>query len=67
MDGPSRHIDFNPSCGYADFAKAFAEFLLVSGAAEAWLYVDRKFRTYPSNFPRYAARLGNVPFATFGP
>jgi len=66
VSGKSLHIDFNPSGKYEDFAKAFAEFLLIAGAKEAYFYSNKAFRTYPSNFPRYAAKMGNVPFKTFG-
>lgn len=64
--GKSLHIDFNPSGKFEDFAKAFVEFLLIAEAKEVYFYSNKNFRTYPSNFPRYAAKLGNIPFRTFG-
>ena len=65
VSGESKHIDFNPNQGPENFTKAFVEFFLISGAQKAILYSNRKFHTYPSNFPKYAARLGNIPFQVF--
>ena len=42
--------------------KAFTEFFLISKATKAKLYRNRKYKTYPSNFPKYAALLGHVPY-----
>lgn len=62
VSGKSIHIDFNSSKAEGDYIKAFVEFLLISKAEKSFLYRNRKYKTYPSNFPRYAAKLGNVPF-----
>lgn len=62
VKGTSIHIDFNKSKNAADYIKAFTEFFLISKASSAKLYHNRKYNTYPSNFPKYAASLGHVPF-----
>ena len=62
VQGKSIHIDFNSSKNATDYLKAFTEFFLISRAAKAKLYRNRKYETYPSNFPKYAALLGNVPY-----
>ncbi len=62
VSGKSVHIDFNNSKTEQDYLKAFVEFILISKAEKAFLYCNRKFKTYPSNFPKYAAKLGNIPF-----
>ena len=62
VKGKSIHIDFNNSTNAADYLKAFTEFFLISRASKAKLYRNRKYKTYPSNFPKYAAKLGNVPY-----
>ena len=62
VQGTSIHIDFNSSKKAVDYIKAFTEFFLISKATQAKLYRNRKYKTYPSNFPKYAASLGNVPF-----
>jgi len=62
VKGKSIHIDFNNSTNVADYLKAFTEFFLISRASKAKLYRNRKYKTYPSNFPKYAAKLGNVPY-----
>jgi len=62
VKGTSVHIDFNSSSKTTDYLKAFTEFFLISKASKAELYQNKKFRTYPSNFPKYAALLGNVPY-----
>ena len=62
VKGTSIHIDFNSSKKAVDYIKAFTEFFLISKATQAKLYRNRKYKTYPSNFPKYAASLGNVPF-----
>lgn len=62
VKGNSIHIDFNSSKKATDYLKAFTEFFLISKAKSAKLYSNRKYRTYPSNFPKYAALLGNVPY-----
>ena len=62
VKGESIHIDFNNSKNAADYLKAFTEFFLISKASNALLYRNRKYKTYPSNFPKYAALLGNVPY-----
>lgn len=62
VQGKSIHIDFNSSKNATDYLKAFTEFFLISKAAKAKLYRNRKYETYPSNFPKYAALLGNVPY-----
>ena len=62
VKGNSVHIDFNKSKNATDYLKAFTEFFLISRASKAKLYHNRKYKTYPSNFPKYAASLGNVPF-----
>lgn len=62
VKGTSIHIDFNSSKKAVDYLKAFTEFFLISKATQAKLYRNRKYKTYPSNFPKYAASLGNVPF-----
>ena len=62
VKGTSIHIDFNSSKKSADYLKAFTEFFLISKASKAKLYRNRKYKTYPSNFPKYAARLGHVPY-----
>lgn len=64
VKGKSIHIDFNNSKNAADYLKAFTEFFLISKASKAKLYHNRKYKTYPSNFPKYAALLGNVPYET---
>jgi len=64
VGGKSVHIDFNSSKVESDYLKAFVEFLLISKAQKAFLYKSKKFNTYPSNFPKYAAKLGDVPFET---
>ena len=62
VKGSSIHIDFNSSKKAVDYLKAFTEFFLISKATQARLYRNRKYKTYPSNFPKYAASLGNVPY-----
>ena len=62
VKGNSIHIDFNSSKKAVDYLKAFTEFFLISKAKSAKLYRNRKYKTYPSNFPKYAASLGNVPY-----
>ncbi len=62
VKGTSIHIDFNSSKKAVDYLKAFTEFFLISKATQAKLYRNRKYKTYPSNFPKYAACLGNVPY-----
>lgn len=62
VQGKSIHIDFNSSKNATDYLKAFTEFFLISRASKAKLYRNRKYETYPSNFPKYAALLGNVPY-----
>ncbi|MBP5768620.1 MAG: hypothetical protein J6W51_05910 [Fibrobacter sp.] len=62
VKGKSIHIDFNSSKKATDYLKAFTEFFLISRASKAILYRNRKYKTYPSNFPKYAAMLGNVPY-----
>ncbi len=62
VQGKSIHIDFNSSKKAVDYLKAFTEFFLISKAKSAKLYRNRKYKTYPSNFPKYAASLGNVPY-----
>ncbi|SHK28406.1 hypothetical protein [Fibrobacter sp. UWB12] len=62
VKGKSIHIDFNSSKKATDYLKAFTEFFLISKASSAKLYRNRKYKTYPSNFPKYAASLGNVPY-----
>lgn len=62
VKGKSIHIDFNSSKNAEDYLKAFTEFFLISKASKATLYRNRKYETYPSNFPKYAALLGNVPY-----
>ena len=62
VKGKSIHIDFNDSANATDYLKAFTEFFLISRASKAILYRNRKYKTYPSNFPKYAAMLGHVPY-----
>lgn len=62
VQGTSIHIDFNSSKKAVDYLKAFTEFFLISKAKQAKLYRNRKYKTYPSNFPKYAASLGHVPY-----
>jgi hypothetical protein len=62
VKGKSIHIDFNSSKNATDYLKAFTEFFLISRASNAKLYRNHKYKTYPSNFPRYAAMLGHVPY-----
>ena len=62
VKGSSIHIDFNSSKDATDYLKAFTEFFLISKAKKAKLYSNRKYRTYPSNFPKYAALLGHIPY-----
>ncbi len=62
VKGKSIHIDFNSSANASDYLKAFTEFFLISRASKAILYRNRKYKTYPSNFPKYAAMLGHVPY-----
>ncbi|WP_290764346.1 hypothetical protein [Fibrobacter sp. UBA4297] len=62
VKGKSIHIDFNNSKNATDYLKAFTEFFLISKASKAKLYHNRKYKTYPSNFPKYAALLGHVPY-----
>ena len=62
VQGKSIHIDFNNSANATDYMKAFTEFFLISRASKAMLYRNRKYKTYPSNFPKYAAMLGHVPY-----
>ena len=62
VKGKSIHIDFNSSKNATDYLKAFTEFFLISRASKAILYRNRKYKTYPSNFPKYAAMLGHVPY-----
>ena len=62
VKGKSIHIDFNSSKNATDYLKAFTEFFLISKATKAKLYRNRKYKTYPSNFPKYAALLGHVPY-----
>ena len=62
VKGKSIHIDFNGSKNATDYLKAFTEFFLISRASKAKLYHNHKFKTYPSNFPKYASLLGNVPY-----
>ena len=62
VKGKSIHIDFNNSKNATDYLKAFTEFFLISKASKAKLYRNRKYKTYPSNFPKYAALLGDVPY-----
>lgn len=62
VQGKSIHIDFNSSKNATDYLKAFTEFFLISRASKAKLYRNRKYETYPSNFPKYAALLGNIPY-----
>ena len=62
VKGTSIHIDFNSSNKAVDYLKAFIEFFLISKATQAKLYRNRKYKTYPSNFPKYAASLGNIPY-----
>lgn len=64
VKGKSVHIDFDKSNAEQDHLKAFVEFLLISKAQKVFLYQNQKYKTYPSNFPKYAAKLGNVPFET---
>ena len=67
VKGTSIHIDFNNSKKATDYLKAFTEFFLISKATKAKLYRNRKYKTYPSNFPKYAARLGHVPYEVVEP
>ena len=62
VKGKSIHIDFNKSKNASDYLKAFTEFYLISRASKAKLYHNRKYKTYPSNFPKYAALLGHLPY-----
>ncbi len=62
VKGKSIHIDFNNSANATDYMKAFTEIFLISRASKAMLYRNRKYKTYPSNFPKYAAMLGHVPY-----
>ena len=62
VKGKSIHIDFNSSKNATDYLKAFTEFFLISKATKAKLYRNCKYKTYPSNFPKYAALLGHVPY-----
>ena len=62
VKGESIHIDFNNSKKASDYLKSFTEFFLISRAQSAKLFHSAKFKTYPSNFPKYAALLGNVPY-----
>ncbi len=62
VKGESVHIDFNSSKNAADYLKSFTEFFLISRATKAKLYRNTKFNTYPSNFPKYAALLGHIPY-----
>ena len=62
VKGKSIHIDFNSSKNATDYMKAFTEIFLISKASKAKLYRNRKYKTYPSNFPKYAALLGHVPY-----
>lgn len=62
VKGKSIHIDFNSSKSATDYLKAFTEFFLISKATKAKLYRNCKYKTYPSNFPKYAAKLGHVPY-----
>jgi len=62
VKGESIHIDFNSSKKATDYLKSFTEFFLISQAKTAKLYSNAKFKTYPSNFPKYAASLGHVPY-----
>lgn len=67
VKGTSIHIDFNKSKNAADYLKAFTEFFLISKATKAKLYRNRKYKTYPSNFPKYAAKLGRIPYEVVEP
>ena len=62
VKGESIHIDFNSSKKATDYLKSFTEFFLISQAKKAKLYRNAKYKTYPSNFPKYAALLGHVPY-----
>lgn len=62
VSGKSVHIDFCKSKTEQDYLKAFVEFMLISKAQKAYLYHNKKYNTYLSNFPKYAASLGAVPF-----
>lgn len=62
VKGESIHIDFNSSKKASDYLKSFTEFFLISRAKKAKLYRNKKYKTYPSNFPKYAALLGHVPY-----
>ena len=62
VKGKSIHIDFNDSKNATDYLKAFTEFFLISRATKAKLYHNCKYKTYPSNFPKYAAKIGHVPY-----
>lgn len=62
VKGKSVHIDFDKSRNANDYLKSFTEYFLIAKAQKALLYRNKKFNTYPSNFPKYAAALGGVPF-----
>lgn len=65
VKGKSIHIDFNSSQDAQDYLKPFVEFLLISKAKKIYLYHNKKYNTYLSNFPKYAAKLGNANFEVF--
>ena len=65
VDGCSTHIDFDKNGKIQRYLKSFVEFFLISEASEAILYTDKKFKTYLSAFPQYAAKLKDIPFSTF--
>lgn len=59
VPGKSLHIDYNKSNDVKDYIKSFVEFILISRASHIYFYQNKKFKTYPSNFPQYAAKLAN--------
>ncbi|MCF0215413.1 MAG: hypothetical protein HUK21_02945 [Fibrobacteraceae bacterium] len=66
VQGESVHIDFPQKETSVDpFLKSLVEFFLISKAQQSTLYRDLKYNTYPSGFPEYAAKLGNIPFKAF--
>lgn len=65
VNGKSIHIDFNSSQKISDYIKPFIEFLLISKSKKVYLYHNKKYNTYMSNFPKYAAKLGDIDFEIF--
>lgn len=59
-DDIHHHVGFSAKASHEAMLKSFAEFMLISKAQKA--YQIKIGPMYASNFPKHAARIGNVPY-----